>query len=78
MSDVSARLDAGQQSQLQESITFEERSVGAMMSRDAIALRDSMTVSEVLTELRGLEALPGHTDRIFIVDIRHVLAERCR
>lgn len=72
MSDVSARLDASQQSLLQESITFDERSVGAMMSRDAIALRDSLSVSEVLTELRGLEALPGHTDRIFIVDVRHV------
>jgi magnesium transporter len=73
MAEVSRRLDAGQQSLLEESITFDERSVGAMMSRDAIALRDSMNVSEVLTELRGLETLPGHTDRIFIVDMRHVL-----
>jgi magnesium transporter len=73
LSAVSQRLDAGQQTWLHESITFGDRSVGALMSADAVSVRESVTVDDALDTLRSRRVLPGHTDRIFVVDARHVL-----
>lgn len=73
LADISNNLDAGQRSWLRESITFEERSVGALMSRDAVSVRDTATAGDAIGDLRALGALPGHSDRVFVVDARHIL-----
>jgi magnesium transporter len=70
---AAARLDSGQQSWLTDSAAYDDRTVGALMSRDAIALQESMSAEDALGQLRTLDALPGHTDRLFVVDSRQVL-----
>lgn len=73
LSEVWSRLDAGERRWLDESITFDQRSVGALMSRETVTVRDTSTAGDTIGELRARGTLPGHTDRVFVVDVRHVL-----
>jgi len=71
--DVSRLLDARERSWLQESIAYPEDRIGSLMSREVTFIREQQTIEEVLGYLRSLGELPEQTDRLFVVDARHVL-----
>ena len=73
LQDASHDLDAGERSWLETSIAYPEDTVGHIMTPDAVAMRDTLTIGQVLDELRQRHELPSHTDRLFVVDSRHVL-----
>lgn len=71
--DVSRQLDARDRTWLQASIAYPEDTVGSLMSQEVTFIREQQTVEEVLGYLRSLGELPEQTDRLFVVDVRHVL-----
>jgi magnesium transporter len=71
--EVTRTLGDLDQSLLQQTIAYPEESVGELMTREVAAVRESQTVVEALTELRGRGSLPEQTDRLFVVDARNVL-----
>lgn len=73
LADVSATLEQNDRSWLTDSLSFPESSVGRLMTPDAVAVQETMTVGEVLDDLRRRGELPDQTDRVFVVDVRHVL-----
>lgn len=52
---------------------FPEDSIGRFMRQDAVDIRVERTVGEAVDLLRQREDLPEQTDRIFLVDARHLL-----
>ena len=70
---ASAALEGVERSVFEDSIQYQDQSVGAFMTREWVAVLDSSTVESTLAELRRLGALPPQTDRLFVVDARHVL-----
>jgi len=58
---------------LQSSMAYAEGTIGSLMSNEMVAVRDHLTLDEVLSYLRNLSELPIHTDKIFVVDKRGVL-----
>lgn len=70
---ASRELAVPDQAFLRESVAYPEHSVGHLMSRHAATVRDSLTVEDALRELRQPDALPSLTDRLFVIDARHVL-----
>ena len=73
MQEVSAQLGSGDQSLLEQAISYPEHSVGHLMTPDVASVTDSQRVSEVLGSLRERGELPGDVDRLFVTDARHVL-----
>lgn len=66
-------LDLTDQAFVRESVSFPEGSVGHLMVRQVATVRYRTTVGEALAELRHQDELPLLTDRIFVIDERHVL-----
>jgi magnesium transporter len=58
---------------LQDSIAYPADTVGHLMTRDSVVVRDSQTIGDVLTDLRSRGSLPPQSDRLFVVDARNVL-----
>ena len=50
----------------------DEEQVGHHMTREWVMVSESSTVHQAIEELRRLGELPPQTDRIFVVDARHV------
>jgi magnesium transporter len=71
--EASHALDAGERTWLHTSISYDEDSVGHLMSPEVVSIRDTHTVDMALVELRTFDELPPHTDRLYIVDARNVL-----
>jgi magnesium transporter len=73
MEQVRQTLDEAERHLLQQTDTLPPHTVGRLMSVDLVAVRDSQTVTDVLSDLRGRDNLPDHLDRLFVVDVRNVL-----
>jgi magnesium transporter len=73
LDEVSQFLAATDRSWLTDSRNYEERSVGRLMTQDVVFAREDQTVSQVLEGLRVRKNLPDQTDRVFVVDARHVV-----
>ncbi len=58
---------------LQQSLTYEKDSVGHLMSRDVIRVRDTMTIEDAIHLIRQQPDLPRHTNKLFVVDAQHHL-----
>jgi magnesium transporter len=52
---------------------FPETAVGRLMRRDVACIRIDQTASEALTEMRSSTHVPEQTDRVFVIDARHLL-----
>jgi len=52
---------------------FPEESIGRLMRQDAVTVRAERSAGEAVDLLRQLDDLPAQTDRVFLVDARHVL-----
>lgn len=66
-------LDAQQRERLKSALSFDEDQVGAMMDFDMVTIRDDVSLEVVSRYLRRFDALPDHTDKLFVVDNDGVL-----
>ncbi len=49
-------------------LSYEEDQVGALMDFEMVTIREDVSLEVVLRYLRRLKELPGHTDKLFVVD----------
>ena len=66
-------LDAQQRERVRSALSYEDDQVGALMDFEMVTIRDDVTLEVVLRYLRRLKELPGHTDKLFVVDYDGVL-----
>ncbi|MEH6564854.1 MAG: magnesium transporter [Halopseudomonas sp.] len=66
-------LDAQQRDRLKSALSYDEDQVGALMDFDMITIRDDVTLEVVSRYLRRFDALPDHTDKLFVVDTQGLL-----
>ncbi|AGA90884.1 Mg2+ transporter MgtE [Thioflavicoccus mobilis 8321] len=68
MQEVLADLDNEERQQVHAALSYPEDTVGALMDFDMVTVREDVTLEVVLRYLRRFNALPDHTDKIFVVD----------
>ena len=73
MRDVRKSLGEVDRQLLQQADAYPANSVGRLMSLEVVAVRESQTVADVLADLQARADLPGHLDRLFVVDARNLL-----
>lgn len=61
-------LDAQQRERVRSALSYEEDQVGALMDFEMVTIREDVTLEVVLRYLRRLRELPGHTDKVFVID----------
>jgi len=61
-------LDDQERTQVRTVMSYPEGTVGALMDFDLVKVREDVTLEVVLRYLRRFEALPDHTDKLFVVD----------
>jgi magnesium transporter len=66
-------LDAQQRERMRSVLSYEEDQVGALMDFEMVTIREDVSLEVVLLYLRRLKELPGHTDKLFVVDYDGVL-----
>ena len=71
-------LDAQQRERVRSALSYEEDQVGALMDFEMVTIREDVSLEVVLRYLRRLKELPGHTDKLFVVDYDGVLKGCCR
>ena len=71
--EVQQGLTAEERAQLRASMSYPHDSVGALMDFEMISIREDVTLEVVLRYLRRFDALPNHTDQVFVVDRHDVL-----
>ena len=59
--------------QLRAAMSYPEETVGARMDFDLVTVHDDVTLEVALRHLRRYDALPDHTDQVFVVDRDDVL-----
>jgi magnesium transporter len=71
--EVSRSLEPRDRSWLTDARHYAEDSVGQLMTKDVISVREHQTVAEVFEDLRALDDIPDQTDRVFVVDARQIV-----
>jgi magnesium transporter len=71
--EVRQGLTTEERAQLRAAMSYPEESVGARMDFEMVSIRDDVTLEVVLRYLRRFDALPDHTDQVFVVDRDDVL-----
>lgn len=66
--EIRRNLPDEERAQLRASMSYPEESVGARMDFEMVTIRDDVTLEVVLRYLRRFDALPDHTDQVFVVD----------
>ncbi|TLX59555.1 magnesium transporter [Stutzerimonas nosocomialis] len=66
-------LDAQQRERVRSALSYEEDQIGALMDFEMVTIREDVSLEVVLRYLRRLKELPGHTDKLFVVDYDGVL-----
>ena len=66
-------LDAQQRDRLKSALSYDEDQVGVLMDFDMITIRDDVSLEVVSRYLRRFDALPDHTDKLFVVDTEGLL-----
>jgi len=61
-------LDAQQRERVQSALSYDEDEVGALMDFEMVSIREDVSLEVVLRYLRRFKELPGHTDKLFVVD----------
>jgi len=61
-------LDEDRRLRLDAALSFEEGTVGRLMSADVISVRGNVTLAVVMRYLRRLKPLPPHTDGLMVID----------
>jgi len=65
-----AALTGEEKAWVSQSLEYGEDSVGALMGKDMVLIKQEATLKEVLKMLRGQEELPEQSDKFFVVDRR--------
>ncbi|MEY6432210.1 magnesium transporter [Thioalkalicoccus limnaeus] len=68
MEVVLESLDTEEQQQVRAAMSYPEGTVGSLMDFDMVTVREDVTLEVVLRYLRRFDALPDHTDKIFVID----------
>ena len=66
--DVFQSLDITEREQLRAAMSYPDDSVGALMNFDLVSVREDVSLEAVLRYLRRFDALPDHTDALYVVD----------
>ncbi|QLF94359.1 magnesium transporter [Pseudomonas sp. ABC1] len=66
-------LDAQQRERVRSALSYEEDQIGALMDFEMVTIREDVSLEVVLRYLRRLKELPGHTDKLFVVDYDGIL-----
>jgi magnesium transporter len=66
--DVFKALPAEEREQLRAAMSYPQDAVGALMDFDVVGVREDTTIEAVTRYLRRFDALPHHTDQLFVVD----------
>ena len=72
---MSQAFEAADRSWVVDTAAYVEGTVGRLMRQDVVAVRSDLTAGDAIDRLRSDGPLPSQTDRLFVVDARHVLAE---
>jgi magnesium transporter len=73
VTELSATFGSADRSWLVDTAAYGEGTVGRLMRQDVVALRLDQTAGEAVNQLRAGVPLPSQTDRLFLVDVRHLL-----
>ena len=68
---VLAEMEPEDRAAIESALSYPEESAGRLMSRDVIAVREAMTVGDLIDYLRAARDLPTEFWEVFIVDARH-------
>ena len=71
--EVSRALASADRQAYEDAIQYDEDRIGHHMTREMVLVSETTTIQQTIEELRTLAELPPQTDRIFVVDARHVL-----
>jgi magnesium transporter len=71
--ELSQALESTDRTVFEDSIQYGDDTVGRHMARELVAVPETYSIEEVLTELRRRGELPSQTDRVFVTDARYVL-----
>src|SRR5712691_8892240 len=66
--DVFQALPIEEREQLRSAMSYPEDAVGALMDFDVVSVREDTGIETVTRYLRRFDALPHHTDQLFVVD----------
>ncbi|MEQ1558949.1 MAG: magnesium transporter [Methyloglobulus sp.] len=61
-------LNNRERTNLKTILSYEDDQVGAFMDFGMIAIRDDLSLEAIIDYIRKLGKLPGHTDKLFVVD----------
>jgi magnesium transporter len=73
VNEVSAAFELVDRQAFEASTRYDEDQVGHHMSHEWIAVAETHTIQQALSELRKRGELPPQTDRLFVVDARNIL-----
>ncbi|UOP00601.1 magnesium transporter [Kingella potus] len=65
--------DEEEREQVKAAMSYEDGTIGALMDFEPVSVRADVSCEVVLRYLRRFDALPDHTDKIFVVDEEDVL-----
>ncbi len=68
INDVFQALPIEEREQLRAAMSYPGDAVGALMDFDVVSVREDITIEVVTRYLRRFDALPHHTDQLFVVD----------
>lgn len=66
-------LNSQKRSHLNSVLAYQENQVGALMDFGMMTIRDDLTIKAVVAYIRKLGKLPGHTDKLFVVDQHNIV-----
>jgi magnesium transporter len=61
-------LNSSERKHLNTILAFQDNQVGARMDFGMITIRDDLNLKAIIAYIRKLGKLPGHTDKLFVVD----------
>jgi len=66
-------LSSNERQWLHESLHYDEDTVGYLMGSEMVTVRDDESLEQVARTLRSRTSLPGHTDKLFVINRRGLL-----
>jgi magnesium transporter len=73
LAEASTVLEATERSIFDESVQYSPMSVGHLMTREWVEIRETQTLGDALAELRSRGELPRQMDHMYVVDGRNIL-----
>ncbi|MGE3510475.1 MAG: magnesium transporter [Vicinamibacterales bacterium] len=74
LQQVVGDLDDAERLLVRQTASYDEGSVGYLMTHDLAVVQESATAAEVVADLRSRDGLPRHADPLFVVDRRNVFS----